>query len=337
MNKKNICIPILVLFIAAGILSNTPVMTRAGTTKSVPPTSPNTEGSAHKTDFPATNIMATIKASSALTNHAYLALVAYTPAGTQGQLIIADHSVLAQFTQIPQNAIDTAASQKTLFMHQSTGGYIADSGLGCLAGLHGNETGYPQECTTYAGNRSAGRWPWYDKSNWDWDYWPTPTSDALVKVDEFVNIVQARAGNYQVMGMKYCYIDGWNQGTNVAQSHYIDKMLEMEQQYPGKTFIWATSALWENTGGGACNGCKEIAEFNQQVRAYAKAHNKPLFDIADIESHDRNGNTCVVSGYEGMCADWYLNDGGHPNVEGSIRLAKGFWWLMARINGWNGQ
>jgi hypothetical protein len=143
--------------------------------------------------------------------------------------------------------------------------------------------------------------------------------------------------------MKYCYVDGWNQSENVAfdnnHGYYISKMEALEKQYPGKVFIYATSALWahpESSCGGLFDSCQQIAEFNQQVRAYARAHNKLLYDIADIESHDRNGNPCTVGGYEGLCADWFEGGGGHPNTAGAIRLAKGFWWLMARMSGWSG-
>lgn len=262
-----------------------------------------------------------------------------TPVPPSGGAIVANHSVVGQFEQIPKSAIDAAAAKKTLFMHQSTGDIIDYSGLQCLAGLHNDPPNYPQECITYAENRDAGRWPWYDKSNLGWEIWPSPQADAMAKTDQFVDLVHARAGNYQVIGMKYCYVDGWNQSINVEQSYYINKMLALEAQYPGKIFIWATSALWRDPGtscGTIFNSCEAIAEFNRQVRAYANAHNKPLYDVADIESHDRNGNPCTVQGYEGMCADWYDNSGGHPNTEGAIRLAKGFWWLMARIGGWNG-
>jgi hypothetical protein len=75
-----------------------------------------------------------------------------------------------------------------------------------------------------------------------------------------------------------------------------------------------------------------MSDFNQQLRAYAKTNNKPLYDIAAIES---DGGSCMVEGYEGMCLKYNDGGGGHPNKDGSIRLAKGFWWLMARLSGWN--
>jgi hypothetical protein len=259
-----------------------------------------------------------------------------------GSAILANHSVISQFSQIPQSYAQSAAAIIILFMHQSTGGYIAAEGLDCLAGLHGDIASYPQECVTYANNRSARVWPYYDDSNWNWELWPSPEADALAKTDQFVSIVNSSASGYTIIGMKFCYTDGWNQDDNVdynnGHGYYITKMEQLEQQYPGVKFIYATSALWSDPGT-ACNSifnsCAEISRFNAQVRAYTQANNKPLFDIADIESHDSSGNLCTVQGYEGMCPDWYSDGGGHPNIVGSIRLAKGFWWLMARMAGWN--
>lgn len=280
-----------------------------------------------------------LAASAAISKYVYLPNITQTPS-VVSKAVVADHTVIAKFAQIPQSAINSAASIKTLFMHQSTGGLIEYSGLECLAGLHGDPASFPAECVTYADNRDAGTWPWYDNTKFNWEEWPDVTiADSILKMDQFVSVVHEQAGTYQVIGMKYCYTDGWNQSDNVDQNYYINKMLALESQYPNKVFMWATSALWAEPGG-ACNNifnsCQGIYDFNQQIRAYAKAHNKPLYDIADIESHDSNGNPCIVDGYEGMCTAWYDSGGGHPNTAGAIRLSKGFWWLMARLGGWNG-
>jgi hypothetical protein len=246
--------------------------------------------------------------------------------------IIADHTSIDYFRSIPSSALASAAALKTLFMHQSTGGYIEYLGLQCLEGLQNDPSVFPQECITYA------RTPYvpYDYRNWNWKLWDEPMADAIAKTDQWVSVVQAQQANYQVLGMKFCYVDGWNQDF----TYYRDHMLALERTYPGKIFIWSTSALW-NDPGSACqdngfNSCSNIAEFNQQVRDFAKANHKPLYDVADIESHDPNGNLCLTDGYEGLCGVYYSDGGGHPNTTGSIRLAKGFWYLMAKISGWNG-
>jgi hypothetical protein len=250
--------------------------------------------------------------------------------------IIADHTVIGKFASIPSNALSAAAATKTLFMHQSTGNNIDFLGLQCLAGLQGDPDTFPQECITYAQNVYVP----YDDRNWNWKIWDEPTADAIAKTDQWVSVVNAQQSKYQVLGMKFCYVDGWNQDF----TYYRDHMLDLERRYPNKIFIWSTSVLWKEPGS-ACqdngfNSCQNIAEFNQQVRAYAIANRKPLYDMAAIESHDPNGNLCLTSGYEGLCNVYYDGygggGGGHPDVDGSIRLAKGFWWLMARISGWNG-
>jgi hypothetical protein len=140
--------------------------------------------------------------------------------------------------------------------------------------------------------------------------------------------------------MKFCYVDGWNQDFN----YYREKMELLEHTYPQKTFIWTTSALWSegllDSGGVNPMSYEGVQTFNQQLRAYARANNKILYDLADIESHDPDGDLCQSNGIEALCPEYYSgfagDIGGHPDYTGSIRMAKGFWWLMARVSGWDG-
>jgi hypothetical protein len=270
------------------------------------------------------------------------------PAPSSGEAIVADHTVISQFEQIPLVYINAAKAKKVLFMHQSTGQFIFDLGLGCLAGLHGDPAEFPQECVNYAQSTP------YTIANWTWPIWYTqyggPQADAIAKMDQFVDTVSALvtgSNNYNVVGMKFCYVDGWNQAwyydpqnwpdtpSHGYRYHYRDHMLALEAANSGKQFIWATSALWiENHV-----NLPDINNFNEGLRTYAKANSKLLFDIADIESHDVNGNACRQSGVESMCSSYsfYLpNLDSHPNMTASIRLAKAFWWLMARASGWSG-
>jgi len=266
-----------------------------------------------------------------------------TPTATRtpdsGQGIVADHSVVAQFANIPKSAVDQAGAIKTLFMHQSTGNNIDFLGLQCLAGLHGDPNNYPAECITYADNYPSG-WPLYPQS-WNWEGWPTPMADGRAKTDQFVSIVRSRQQDFAVLGMKFCYVDAWDQDFD----YYRTQMEQLQSDYPTKTFIWATMVILGQVGetcytGGWFNNCESIQLFNDQLRAYAGTHNIYFYDMADIES---DGGRCYINGYrryEILCPEYYDGwgggGGGHPDVEGSIALAKGFWWLMARMSGWNG-
>ena len=220
---------------------------------------------------------------------------------------------------------------KTLFIHASTGNNIEGLGLRCLAGLRDEPENFPQECIIYALNPYVP----YDKRNWDWPLWSDTSADAISKTDQFVGVINSQHQNYDVMGMKYCYVDSYN----LDFDYYKTKMEQLEQAYPQKTFIWATSALY-STNSMVPGNADNIQAFNQQLRTYARANNKVLYDLADIKSHDPSGNSCTAGDLEGLCmvySDGYGGGGGgHPDVEGSIRLAKGFWWLMARVSGWNG-
>ena len=144
-------------------------------------------------------------------------------------------------------------------------------------------------------------------------------------------MVAAEHDNYEFLGFKFGYVDWWFSDFG----DFRDAMLQLEATYPDNTFLWSTVAIRTEWDPGIDNFCGILEDFNTNVRAYAQANNKPLFDIADIESHDSNGNACFVYGCESMCLEY--GGPGHPNLTGSLRLAKGFWWFMARLSGWDGQ
>lgn len=239
--------------------------------------------------------------------------------------LIADHRAVDEFDSIPRSAIDAAAAKKILYYHQSTGGNIESLGLDCLAGL--KDPNYVPECAAYSQNPGI-----YNRANWNWQLWPEPMADAGAKMDQFVSLVGPAQQNYDNIGMKFCYVDSWNQDFGP----YRAKMEALESQYPNKIFIWATSAIYGSPT--ACQGsgqsnCEKLQAFNDELRAYARAYNKPLYDIAAIES---NGGACKIGNFELLCpeySDGMGGGGGHPDIDGSIRLAKGFWWLMAKLYG----
>ena len=253
-----------------------------------------------------------------------------TPTGIVG--VIVDHTSLSSFPSIPATYLQAAAALDTLFMHASVGNNIDYLGLQCLAGLQADPV-MPEECLTYAEHPYDP----YDNRNWNWRFWDNPVSDAIAKTDQWVSVVNAEQQNYQVLGMKFCYVDSWNQDFTYYRTH----MEQLVQAYPQKTFIWATQVLYPkssmDTDPSILQQAQNIQDFNQQLRAYAQANNIFLYDLADIESHEPNGNYCQSNNVEALCDDYidgWGGGGGHPDAEASLRLAKGFWYLMARIAGW---
>lgn len=169
------------------------------------------------------------------------------------------------------------------------------------------------------------------------------SGDAVGKLNEFEEAVNNQSEIYDVFGLKFCYIDWWfyNVDPNIDRGDaYISMMLRLENNYPTKKFIWATQVLHFDWTG---MHPEDIQTFNDKVRAYANSHNKPLYDLADIEAYTLTGTHCTQTldgvSYEIICPEWRADPAGfdaHPNVPGGVRLAKGFWWLMARISGWDG-
>lgn len=257
-----------------------------------------------------------------------------------GREISATASVVEQFDAIPLAAVKQAAGQRVLFIHASTGGYVSRMGLNYLQGTVGRSdpegaSPYP----VYQYDRRAWAWP-----EWRYDELQTPktllqrvvrkltgtNSMSSIKLREFEADVREHQDEYDVIGMKLCYLD-WK-GLNWKQ--YRDGMERLEKQYPEKIFLWATIPLqytWDAPASPA-GAYRSITAFNDSIRAYAKSNAKPLFDVADIESHRADGTACTDSaGRAVLCQEYHLDELGHPNGEGSIRLAKGFWWLMAGL------
>lgn len=298
--------------------------------------------------------------------------------------IIVDHTSIELFEQIPEEYLEAARNMRVLFSDRSVGQNINES-LDCLT------------ANSWATSINACRVDWiqmpfgggmklyrqadrdngtvpsrilfdpsptkYNRSNWTFVFrggsWQQLTQNFLQDlVPTYVDSKDVLTYQFSYLNVNGGDIASPTTGFFAAQPGNntrwdISDIEEFETNYPDKKFFYWTSSLARGIGS------QVATDFNQQMRNYAIANNKILFDVADIESHDAHGNLCYDNRdgvaytspqgqYENnpddgqntiaMCQDYTTEtDGGHlGTVAGArIRLAKGFWVLMAQLAGWD--
>jgi len=133
---------------------------------------------------------------------------------------------------------------------------------------------------------------------------------------------------------------------------YLSLMSSLENDYPNVTFVYMTG----HTDGTGLEGNLHIR--NEQIRNYCKANNKVLFDFADIESYDPDGNyygdkhcndNCdydsnndstldanwAIEWQNAHPGEWYDCTSAHSQPLNANMKAYAAWWLWATLAGWN--
>ncbi len=153
----------------------------------------------------------------------------------------------------------------------------------------------------------------------------------------------------------WSWCGGVSDNTEGGINIYLDAMNRLEIDYPDVQFVYMTGHL-DGTGE---EGNLHIR--NEQIRKYCKDNNKILYDFADIESYDPDGNYYLDKYANDNCdydsngdgtrdknwaidwqnaheegVDWYQVSVAHSQPLNGNLKAYAAWYLWARLAGWDG-
>jgi len=264
---------------------------------------------------------------------ASLVLTGVLATGALGQGLIVDHTC-TDLDKVPVQAIEKAkAAFKVAYGHTSHGSQVV-SGMQALAkakpDLFGFGEGGGQKLAFldyFAGGDLGGNWAQATR--------------------DFLN---GRGKNQNVNAIMW----SWCGQVSGASEEYIEKylrnMTDLERDFPKIKFVYMTGHL----DGSGTDG--NLNKRNEQIREYCRKNGKVLFDFADIESYDPDGKVNYMALHATDSCNY--RDGGvtknwadewlakHPGeialpssaahtrpLNGALK-GRAFWWMMARLAGW---
>lgn len=257
---------------------------------------------------------------------------------THGQTLTIDHTC-TDIKRIPQEALEKAkALWKVAYGHTSHGSQVV-SGMVALKQSHPKLFGFGN--SQDQGLVLLDRTPKGDLGNPDRTSWAQRTREFLNGPGKDINVVM------------WSWCGQVSKASEKDIQTYLDLMAGLEKEFPNVKFIYMTGHL---DGSGKSGN---LHRGNEQIREFCKNNGKTLFDFADIESWDPDGKINFMELHandkcdykengvtKNWAEEWIQNNPEHgialPNsaahskpLNGALK-GRAFWWMMARLTGWDG-
>jgi len=256
-----------------------------------------------------------------------------TPAPRTGALII-DHTTTDIF-KIPTEWLETARKNIIWIYGSTSHGTQIWTGAEFVSNMNPTVMAFSREWQALPAQTNPPALRMGYTSDWGWDE------------SSFLSVARGGLSAYPeatVFSWSWCgQMSDPNMSHPQTVNTYLKAMQQLESEYPKVTFVYMTGHTDQDNAA-------LLDRNNNIIRKFVKDNNKVLFDFADIESYLPDGTPAPVPDDScPWCESWcsthmeicqyltYMGDCQHTHPFNCVLKGEAFWWLSARLAGWDGE